>query len=120
MSQQPKDSPSLSQKLEAFRRWAKLKQYQIEVTYAVNIYTPLEKVFFYLLVSTIFTLSSAFFALYFAPQILAIVWHTCCILSHDLLQVATHIRGADKMALAPSSGPDACSSPLESFAMSIC
>ncbi|KAK8023808.1 hypothetical protein PG993_011874 [Apiospora rasikravindrae] len=117
MGQQSNNTASFSEKLEALRRWAKLKQYQIEVTYAVNAYTPLEKVFFYSLVLVLFTLSAAAMALYLLPPASALVWHAWYILSDDVPQIASHLWAADKMVLDESSGPAV--SPLESPAMSI-
>ncbi|KAK8877549.1 hypothetical protein PGQ11_002495 [Apiospora arundinis] len=118
MGQQSKVDFSLSKKLEAFRRWAKLKQYQIEVTYAVNTYTPLEKVFFYSIVLFLFTISSAAFTLYLGLPILSLLWRAWYLLSHDVPQVASHIRASNKMMIDVSAGP-ASSSPLESSPMSL-
>lgn len=118
MGQNSKDDFSLSKKLEAFRRWAKLKQYQIEVTYAVNTYTPLEKVFFYSIVLFLFTISSAAFTLYLGPPVLSLLWRAWYLLSHDVPQVASHIRASNKMMIDVSAGP-ASSSPLESSPMSL-
>ncbi|KAK8074069.1 hypothetical protein PG994_004968 [Apiospora phragmitis] len=118
MGQQSNICFSISKKLEAFRRWAKLKQYQVEVTYAVNTYTPLEKVFFYSLVLVLFTLSSAALALYLLPHILGLFCHAWYLLSYDVYQTASHVLAANKkMMLDASKGLAA--SPLESSAMSI-
>ncbi|KAK7917738.1 hypothetical protein PG985_011346 [Apiospora marii] len=117
MGQQSKKPITVTRKLEAFRRWAKLKQYQIEVTYAVNTYTPLEKVFFYSLVLALFALSATGFAFYLFPPIVNLV---CCawnLLSHDVPLIASHIGAANKMVRESPNGPVA--SPLESYAMSL-
>ncbi|KAK7946312.1 uncharacterized protein PG986_010633 [Apiospora aurea] len=117
METKSKTTISFSEKLETFRRWAKLKQYQIEVTYAVNTYTPIEKVFFYSLVLILFTLSSAAFTVCVVPCILALIYDAWYLLSDDISQIASHLWVANKMMLDTSSGPAA--SPLESSIMSI-
>lgn len=117
MGQQPRNPISVSQELEAFRRWAKLKQYQLEVTYAVNTYTPLEKVFFYSLVLILFSLSAAGLALYLLLPLYDLLCHTWHLLSYDIPLITSRIGAASKMAHDASGGPVA--SPLESHAMSL-
>ncbi|KAK7972573.1 hypothetical protein PG996_006778 [Apiospora saccharicola] len=116
MGQEPNNPISVSERLESFRRWAKLKQYQIEVTYAVNTYTPLEKVF-YSLVLILFTLSVAGFAHYILPRVLGPVYSIWYILSQDIHQIASHIGTSNKMAHIASHGPIA--SPFESQVLSL-
>ncbi|KAK8102283.1 hypothetical protein PG984_015429 [Apiospora sp. TS-2023a] len=106
-----------SERFEAFRRWAKLKQYQIEVTYAVNTYTPLEKVFFYSLVLALFILSAYGLAFYLLSHISVLLWQAWYLLSHDAPLIASHIGAGTKMAHSASNGTIA--SPLESHAMSL-
>ena len=40
------DLPAMASQLESFSKWLQLKIYQLEVTYSVYIYTPIEKFIF--------------------------------------------------------------------------
>lgn len=49
--------------LERFGQWLALKQYQFEVTFAINVYTRGERIFFWSLFTLILGLSSGWFIL---------------------------------------------------------
>ncbi|KAF7514712.1 hypothetical protein G7054_g15071 [Neopestalotiopsis clavispora] len=49
--------------VERFGHWLALKQYQFEVTFAINVYTRGEKIFFWSLFALIVGLFSAWFIL---------------------------------------------------------
>ncbi|KAL0943940.1 uncharacterized protein CTRU02_201827 [Colletotrichum truncatum] len=58
--------------LQSFSKWLHLKQYQLEVTYSVYIFTPLEKFIFY---TVLFLLSSLTFiaTVLYLPQHIAFI-----------------------------------------------
>ncbi|KAI1506064.1 hypothetical protein F5X99DRAFT_367017, partial [Biscogniauxia marginata] len=59
-----KKPTTTSSPLEAFLRWARLKKYRIEVTYGVYVFTPVEKAFFWVIFSILFTVISTAALLY--------------------------------------------------------
>lgn len=56
--------------VQRFGRWLRLKQYQVEVTFAVYMFTPTEKFVFWSVVFLIFSMTTIASALYL-PQHLA-------------------------------------------------
>jgi hypothetical protein len=63
-------------KPEQFGRWLRLKHYQFKVTFAVNVYTPTEKLFFWFLLCLIFSLMSMATIFYVSRSILYITNRT--------------------------------------------
>ncbi|KAK1835422.1 hypothetical protein QBC39DRAFT_341340 [Podospora conica] len=47
----------MSSYLESFSKWIQLKIYQLEITYSVYIFTPIEKFIFYSVLFLIFSLT---------------------------------------------------------------
>ncbi|ETS81248.1 hypothetical protein PFICI_06250 [Pestalotiopsis fici W106-1] len=56
--------------IQRFGRWLRLKQYQVEVTFAVYMFTPTEKFVFWSVVFLLFSMTAIASALYL-PQHLA-------------------------------------------------
>lgn len=56
--------------IQRFGRWLRLKQYQVEVTFAVYMFTPTEKFVFWSVVFLLFSMTTIASALYL-PQHLA-------------------------------------------------
>ncbi|KAK3296911.1 uncharacterized protein B0H64DRAFT_430948 [Chaetomium fimeti] len=57
----------MASQLESFSKWLQLKIYQLEVTYSVYIYTPIEKFIFYSVLFLLFSLTFIATVLYL-PQ----------------------------------------------------
>ncbi|KAH6657364.1 hypothetical protein BKA67DRAFT_532576 [Truncatella angustata] len=55
--------------LQRFGRWLRLKQYQVEVTFAVYMFTPTEKFVFWSVVFLLFSMTTIASALYLPQHI---------------------------------------------------
>lgn len=62
--------------LERVGHWARLKQYQFEVTFAINVYTPSEKIFFWSVFLFLVSLSLYATLLYVPRNLFYVTKHT--------------------------------------------
>ena len=58
--------------LAAIRRWARLKKYRAEVTYGVYVFTPGEKVVFWLIFTFLFGLATYYLVLLLVRNIMLV------------------------------------------------
>lgn len=83
--------------LESFTKWLKLKIYQLEVTFSVYIFTPVEKFVFYSVVFLLFSLTFIATVLYLPRHMSFIVGRAWFYMHGDAADAA---KGAAAQTLA--------------------
>ncbi|KAH7166052.1 hypothetical protein EDB81DRAFT_781151 [Dactylonectria macrodidyma] len=78
--------------LGSFRRWLSLKQYQLEVTFSVYMFTPWEKFFFSSLVFLLFSLTFIAACLYLPHHISFLVGRAWYYINGEHIDVAEAAR----------------------------
>jgi len=58
---------------DSFCQWVRLKHYQFEITFAINVYTPMEKLVFWSIIIPLFTIISFSLTRLFLRGLLALV-----------------------------------------------
>ncbi|KAK3995074.1 hypothetical protein QBC44DRAFT_321126 [Cladorrhinum sp. PSN332] len=102
----------MTSSLEKFSKWIQLKIYQLEVTLAVYMFTPAEKVVFYSILFLISSLTCIAMVLYFPQHVSFIVGRAWFYMHGDAAEgavraafsgTANAITGAGKVAEATAT-----------------
>ncbi|KAL2152532.1 hypothetical protein VTH82DRAFT_5716 [Thermothelomyces myriococcoides] len=104
--------------LESFSKWLKLKIYQLEVTMAVYIYTPVEKFIFYSLFFLLLSLTVIATVLYLPQHVQFIISRAWFYMHGESYEsaAATAAKGAAAIGQALSSATGmAAAATAESF-----
>ena len=97
-------SSSSSSVLDRFSKWIQLKIYQLEVTYSVYIFTPVEKFIFYSILFLIFSLTFIATILYLPHHIQFIVSRAWFYMHGELLQEGAGAVSSTIGKLAEATG----------------
>ncbi|KAF4449090.1 hypothetical protein F53441_7579 [Fusarium austroafricanum] len=92
----------------SFRKWLSLKQYQLEVTFSVYMFTPWEKFFFSSIVFLLFSLTFIAACLYLPHHISFLVGRAWYYINGEHIDVAEVVQEAVKdMSASALSGTTA-------------
>ncbi|KAH6840836.1 hypothetical protein B0I37DRAFT_408542 [Chaetomium sp. MPI-CAGE-AT-0009] len=93
----------MASQLESFSKWLQLKIYQLEVTYSVYIYTPIEKFIFYSVLFLLFSLTFIATVLYLPQHLQFIISRAWFYMHGDAFDPAT-AKGAVGQVLSSAVG----------------
>ncbi|KAI1361094.1 hypothetical protein F5Y08DRAFT_315624 [Xylaria arbuscula] len=100
--QSPYKPTPTSTPLDKFVRSLRLRIYRIEVTYGVYVYTPTEKVIFWMLFCLLFSAISTFVVLYI-QRILVLCWRILVVDSHVVARLLTAKQAAAGLTTSAST-----------------
>ncbi|KAK3359198.1 hypothetical protein B0T25DRAFT_532250 [Lasiosphaeria hispida] len=93
----------MSSYLESFSKWIQLKIYQLEVTFSVYIFTPIEKFIFYSVLFLIFSLTFIATVLYLPQHVQFILSRAWFYMHGDAAELAKAAGAHSVLASASST-----------------